>query len=523
MGTLPSRREFREFARPGEWLPVAAKIPLEAEPTALFSAIGFAKPHLLLESARAHPVTGRYSLIVGEPADILFAKGDRVTFQRGNRQETFTANPLRFLERLLKERPAARLPGFPPFVGGAVGFLGFDAYRYVEEVTAHSRDDLGLPDVGFIFCDQAVVVDHLLGELWAIALAAPGGSPDRAYDEAVGKAEALLARATRSSDRHCEAQTSRHCEARRAEAISEIASSSVTNHGGLLAMTNMHSTHTQADFEKMVRRAKAFIAKGEIYQANLSQRFAAPLATSPWELYERLRSINPSPFAAFADYGFLQIISASPERFLRVREGTVETRPIAGTRPRGETLEETRELRRELLLNEKEQAEHLMLVDLERNDLGRISRYGTVEVDTFMDVEEYSHVIHIISNVRGSLRPGVGFSDLMAATFPGGTITGCPKVRCLEILEMLEPVRRQLYTGSLGYVSYSGEIDFNLLIRTAFVKSQTVYLHVGAGIVADSDPAREYEETLHKAKALFLALHAESDSKATLAVPARIL
>jgi anthranilate/para-aminobenzoate synthase component I len=270
----------------------------------------------------------------------------------------------------------------------------------------------------------------------------------------------------------------------------------------------------------MVRRAKAFIAQGEIYQVNLSQRFSAPLSSSPWKLYEDLRAINPSPFAAFADYGSLQIVSASPERFLRVQGDLIETRPIAGTRPMGETPEETHALRSELLLNEKEQAEHLMLVDLERNDLGRVCRYGTVQVDTFMDLEEYSHVIHIISNVRGTLRPGVGFADLIRATFPGGTITGCPKVRCLEILEMLEPVRRQLYTGSLGFVSYTGDLDFNLLIRTAFMTGGRVYLHAGAGIVADSDPTREYEETLHKAKALFLALHAESDVEATLAVSA---
>lgn len=266
------------------------------------------------------------------------------------------------------------------------------------------------------------------------------------------------------------------------------------------------STHTRASFEAMVRRAKEFIADGEIYQANLSQRFSMPLSAWPWELYQRLRAINPSPFAAFADFGDLQIVSASPERFLRVQGRRVETRPIAGTRPKGATAVETARLRQELLLNEKERAEHLMLVDLERNDLGRVCRYGSVRVDELMGLEEYSHVIHIVSNVRGVLRSNVRSIDLIGAAFPGGTITGCPKIRSIEIIDQLEPVRRGLYTGSLGWVSATGDMDFNLLIRTAFVVGDSVHVQAGAGIVADSDPGREYEETLHKARALMEAI-----------------
>ena len=256
----------------------------------------------------------------------------------------------------------------------------------------------------------------------------------------------------------------------------------------------------------MVRRAKEYITAGEIYQANLSQRFSAPLAEEPWVLYRRLMEINPSPFAAYADFGPFQIISASPERLLRVQGDRAETRPIAGTRPKGKTAVETARLRRELLLNEKERAEHLMLVDLERNDLGRVCRYDTVEVDDLMGLEEYSHVIHIVSNVRGRLRQGTGFRDLAAALFPGGTISGCPKIRCLEVIDELEPVRRNFYTGSLGYLSYTGDMDLNILIRTAVAVEGQVYMQAGAGIVADSDPGREYEETLHKAQALLEAV-----------------
>jgi anthranilate/para-aminobenzoate synthase component I len=260
----------------------------------------------------------------------------------------------------------------------------------------------------------------------------------------------------------------------------------------------------------MVRRAKGFIADGEVYQANLSQRLSLRLSEEPWALYRQLTETNPSPFAAFADFGFLQIVSASPERLLRVSGGIAETRPIAGTRPRGGSAEETARLRRELILNEKERAEHLMLVDLERNDLGRVCRYGSVRVDDLMALEEYSHVIHIVSNVRGEPRPGTSLQDLLGAIFPGGTISGCPKIRCLQIIDALEPVRRQLYTGALGYVSFSGEMDFNLLIRTAFVHQGWVHVQAGAGIVADSDPGREYEETLHKAQALLDVCLAET-------------
>jgi anthranilate/para-aminobenzoate synthase component I len=256
----------------------------------------------------------------------------------------------------------------------------------------------------------------------------------------------------------------------------------------------------------MVRAAKSYIAAGDIYQANLSQQFSAPLREEPWVLYRRLMEINPSPFAAYADFGPFQIISASPERLLLVQGDLAETRPIAGTRPRGRTAVETARLREELILNEKERAEHLMLVDLERNDLGRVCRYDTVKVDDLMGLEEYSHVIHIVSNVRGRLRRGTRFRDLLAALFPGGTISGCPKIRCLEVIDELEPVRRHFYTGSLGYLSYTGDMDLNILIRTAVAAGGQVHVQAGAGIVADSDPGREYEETLHKAQALLETL-----------------
>jgi aminodeoxychorismate synthase component I len=260
-------------------------------------------------------------------------------------------------------------------------------------------------------------------------------------------------------------------------------------------------------FERMVRRCKEYIAAGDIYQANLSQRFSADLGNrDPLQLYRALREINPSPFAAYAELGDLTVVSSSPERLVRLAGRSVDTRPIAGTRRRGRDLGETQELTAELLTNEKERAEHIMLLDLERNDLGKVCSYGTVQVDEMMVVEDYSHVIHIVSNVRGELAEGRDGFDLVRAVFPGGTITGVPKVRCMEIIDELEPVRRGLYTGSLGYLANTGDLDLNIIIRTFVVKEGRAHAQVGAGIVADSDPGREYQETLQKAEALFKAL-----------------
>ncbi len=257
----------------------------------------------------------------------------------------------------------------------------------------------------------------------------------------------------------------------------------------------------------MVKRCKDYIAAGDIYQANLSQRFTADIGTSdPFELYRILRQINPSPFAAYAEFGDLALVSSSPERLIRLTGGVADTRPIAGTRRRGRDLAETQGLTAELLTNEKERAEHIMLLDLERNDLGKVCAYGSVAVDEMMAVEDYSHVIHIVSNVRGELAPGRDGFDLVRAVFPGGTITGVPKVRCMEIIDELEPVARGPYTGSLGYFANTGDLDLNIIIRTFVVKDGKAHFQVGAGIVADSDPACEFQETLQKAEALVKAL-----------------
>lgn len=259
----------------------------------------------------------------------------------------------------------------------------------------------------------------------------------------------------------------------------------------------------------IVRKAKEYIAAGDIFQANLSQRISSPIGDrEPWEIYKVLRAINPSPFAAYADFGEYQVVSSSPERLVKVTDRTIETRPIAGTRPRGRDGSEDEAMRSELLLHPKERAEHIMLIDLERNDIGRVSEYGSVAVDELMITEDYSHVIHIVSNVKGILQEGKTCFDVIRAAFPGGTITGVPKVRCMEIIDELEPVVRGPYTGSLGYLGFSGNMDLNIIIRTFTIKDGTAYVQAGAGIVADSDPEREYYETLKKAEALVRTLEA---------------
>jgi len=339
-----------------------------------------------------------------------------------------------------------------------------------------------------------VAFDHLAGRAWLIVN--PGAreqemgfrkpEPDqwgRLYDEATerlaGAAEKLVARIAHRS-------------------LPELSAH---------PRVRLEPSLTQQRFESMVRRCKEYIAAGDIYQANLSQRFSAAIGgLDPLRLYTVLREINPSPFAAYAEFDDLTVVSSSPERLVRLTGRIADTRPIAGTRRRGRDFSETRDLTAELLTNEKERAEHIMLLDLERNDLGKVCAYGTVSVDELMVVEDYSHVIHIVSNVRGELAPGRDGFDLIRAVFPGGTITGVPKVRCMEIIDELEPVARGLYTGSLGYLANTGDLDLNIIIRTFIIKDGVAYVQTGAGIVADSDPAREYAETLEKAEALANAL-----------------
>jgi len=362
--------------------------------------------------------------------------------------------------------------------------LSYELNRWIERLPPPKPAALCVPELLVLGMRMLVVVDHSQGQTWCVSVVDPHQPFGRAVREARANLEAL--------------------EALMQSSCSSEASLSSLNLAGPAAIG---PTMTQAQFETMVRKAQDSIRAGDIFQANLSQCFTAPGSGTSWSLYLALRQVNPSPFACFVSCPDVAIVSCSPERLIRVHHGHAEARPIAGTRPRGRNPEEDVVNSLELLLSDKERAEHIMLVDLARNDLGKVCRVGTVRVDELMTLEDYSHVIHIVSNVRGDLRDRVDAVEVLQAMFPGGTITGCPKVRCMEIIHELEPLARGLYTGSCGYIGFDGSLDVNILIRTIVLQQGRLTFHVGAGIVADSQPDREYHETLAKAEALFKAIH----------------
>ncbi len=504
MNITPPRDEFLAAARLGSIMPLSAR--LDAGTVTPVSALRALRPlghAVLLESARVNGTTGRYSFAAAEPYLLFRSAGDTVELTWMNapqgkfgKRASMRRRPLAKLRELMANYRTVRAAHLPPFTGGAVGYFSYEFAHQFERLPRAAQDDLGLPESCFLFFDLVVAFDHVGNGAWVIVN--PGAReqemgfrrPDpgewgRLYDEAVERIKTIGGRLSAAGDVRREQDR--------------------PGTGNFAVRLEPHLSRDR--FESMVRRCREYIAAGDIYQANLSQRFSAPLGDrDPLRLYEVLREVNPSPFAAYAEFGDLTIVGSSPERLIRLRGNVADTRPIAGTRRRGRDLAETRELSAELLTNEKERAEHIMLLDLERNDLGKVCSYGTVRVDELMTVEDYSHVVHIVSNVRGELAPGRDGFDLVRAVFPGGTITGVPKVRCMEIIDELEPVTRGPYTGSLGYVANSGDLDLNIIIRTFVVRDGVAYVQVGAGIVADSDPGREYEETLQKAAALADAL-----------------
>ena len=452
------------------------------------------RPSVLLESGKQSSGQARYSFVAANPYLIFSGDPGHYTLETAHGKTRHRGDPLPALFRLLGPCLVPRSDSLPPFIGGAVGYLSYDAVRHYEMLPSLARRDLPLPDLEFLFFDLVVVIDHQARTLQMVFTPAP----DRLLSESH---EAL----------------SREGTARMAELDSLLCSPFVKTgpSGSPIVASTMEGTHSEREYVERVRQCQAFIGAGDIYQANLAQRFSVAfnpveddsLHTVGHNLYHRLRMVNPSPFSGLFVTENLALVSSSPERLVQVTGNRVSARPLAGTRPRGRTAGEDHELMDNLRLDAKERAEHVMLVDLARNDLGRVCEYGSVHVDEFMTIEQYSHVAHLVSEVRGTLRPACSTPDLIRSVFPGGTITGAPKIRCMEIIEELEPVRRGPYTGSLGYLSWTGDVDFNILIRTMVLTQQRAYLQVGAGIVADSDPHREYQETLYKAQALFEALH----------------
>ncbi|MBI5187501.1 MAG: anthranilate synthase component I family protein [Nitrospirae bacterium] len=494
---MPSKKDFLQFIKNGCVPPLYVEIPYSL-PYLIYESLASTNS-FLLESIKGPEKIARFSFIGFDPCLIFKIKNGVISLisRRSSFVTQFFGRPLNILKELVRAYRQKPFEYLPPFQGGAVGILSYDFVQYLERLPKNAVDDLNLPDAHFLMIDKLITIDHLYKKCWIIVCPGAGDTIEREgervdwserYDEAEYEINEILSLVIG----HQSSQSS---------VISH--QSSVKTNDQIEIIYEMKRN----DYMDIVKRAKEYIAAGDIFQANLSQRVSAHIGDiSPWSLYRILSSINPSPFAAFMDLGDYQIVSSSPERLLRVKDGIIETRPIAGTRPRGKDTNEDELMRSELLLNEKERAEHIMLIDLERNDLGRVSDYGTVRVDELMITEDYSHVIHIVSNVKGKLVDGKDCFDAIKAAFPGGTITGVPKVRCMEIIDELEPVRRGPYTGSIGYISFSGNMDLNIVIRTFVIKEGMAYVQVGAGIVADSDPEREYYETLKKAEALIRTL-----------------
>jgi anthranilate/para-aminobenzoate synthase component I len=493
----PAKKKFLDLVKAGRIPPLYSEFPF-ASPYVTYQSI-LSRNSFLLESVKGPEKIARYSFVGFDPCLIFKTKDGVVEIESSDKKTLFSLKPLYILKDLVCQYKQAPYDYLPPFQGGIAGLLSYDFVQYFEKLPVNTLDDLHLPDSHFLMIDRMIAFDHINKRSWIIVC--PGvrffilhnmsqGFPDWTvlYDEAENAIREIEKKITRNTF----------------HAGNTLSAVPHTTSGKKIEITR---EMPKQEYMDIVKKGKEYIAAGDIFQANLSQRVSAHIMhKSPWNLYRILRSVNPSPFAAFVDYGDYQIVSSSPERLLRVRNRTIETRPIAGTRPRGKDRKEDAVMRTELLLNEKERAEHIMLIDLERNDLGRVSEYGTVSVDELMITEDYSHVIHIVSNITGELAYEKDCFDAVRATFPGGTITGVPKVRCMEIINELEPLRRGPYTGAIGYIGFSGSMDFNIVIRTFVIQNEQAYVQAGAGIVADSDPEREYVETMKKAEALIKTL-----------------
>jgi anthranilate synthase component 1 len=487
-GPIPERSVFRELAKEADLVPVYREIPFDVE-TAVTAYTKLARPPFgfLLESVVGGERWARYSFLgTGALGAWRLRDGLQEVWcpESGWTSAGAIDDPLAAMQAAMPGQRVATVRGLPRFWGGAVGFFGYDTVRFFERLPEAPPRTIDVPDAVVLFTDVVVVVDKLFDRALVIAVARPGiSSPDEAYDDALARVDATIARLrTQISPGPLTLDVSSHT-------------------------APWISTYERAEFESHVECIRDYIRAGDAFQVVLSQRLTTELSTNPFAVYRALRMLNPSPYLFFLDLDGLQLIGSSPEVMVRVENERVTLRPIAGTRPRGRSEDEDRLLEEELRRDEKERAEHLMLVDLGRNDVGRVARYGSVVVPEFMVVERYSHVMHLVSQVVGDLQGNLTPLDAFKAAFPAGTVSGAPKIRAMEIIDELEPVRRGPYAGAVGYLSYDRQnLDTAIAIRTILVESGMAHVQAGAGIVADSDPAREYEETLGKAQALLRAL-----------------
>jgi anthranilate synthase component 1 len=482
----PNYKEFSRLARSATLVPVVKTVSADLLTTvSAFLAVAAKEPYaFLLESNERGEQVGRYTFLGARPYLRVRAFRDAVEIT-GRQRETRRGNAFQIVKGLLRQYQPASVPGLPPFTAGAVGYFAYDAVRQLEKIGEHAKDDLSLPDAELMFYDRLLAFDHLHHQIHIVASAdVARESPRRAYARAVRDIRALERKL---------AAGLRPATWRKSTRISS-------------GKLKVHAGTSRDRFLGNVERCKEYIAAGDIFQVVLSQRLDFVPEVEPFDLYRALRQVNPSPYLYFLRMGETQILGSSPEMLVRVTGRKLEYRPIAGTHPRGRDQAEDLRLEEQMRNDEKERAEHVMLVDLGRNDLGRVSEYGSVKVKDLMYVERYSHVMHLVSALEGTLRKDLDALDAFAACFPAGTLSGAPKVRAMQIIEELEPVRRGIYGGSVFYADFAGNIDSCIGIRTLLMQGKRAYLQAGAGIVADSNPAGEFQESMNKAQALLRAV-----------------
>jgi anthranilate synthase component 1 len=490
----PHRPAFADFARragDARCVPVYRQLVGDSlTPVSAFRRIERASPSFLFESVIGGEKVGRYSLLGTEPFLRFEARGNQVSItsvKDASLSRSFTsADPFRDLESLLDDYRAVNLPELPRFTGGAVGFASYDSVRYIEHLPNAPPDDRGLPDLSFALYDRMVLFDHIRKTILVVAHAhlGPGLDPLKAYDDACSRIDELVSRLSTPEPE---------------PAITDI------DTAGPLTFEPA-SNMTRERFMEVVRHCQEYIKAGDIFQVVPSQRFQVETTAKPFDIYRVLRVINPSPFLFYLTFDDFRLIGSSPEILVRVEDGVVTVRPLAGTRPRGKDEAEDRALAAELLADPKERAEHIMLVDLGRNDVGRVSEYNSVKLTDLMTVERYSHVMHITSHVTGKLAAGKTAFDALRAGLPAGTVSGAPKVRAMEIIDEVEPNRRGPYAGAVGYIDFTGNMDTCIALRTLVLQGTTAYVQAGGGVVYDSDPATEYDETVNKARSLLKAI-----------------
>jgi len=484
----PSLEEFKQKAKKGNLIPVYREILADMEtPVSAFLKIDDNRHSFLLESMEGGEKWARYSFLGSRPSVIVksYGKSVEITRDKKTAKHFFERDPLEVIKKILSAYKPVPDPSLPRFFGGAVGFMGYDVVQFFEELPAREKEGLNLPDIFFMITDTLVIFDNVTQMIKVVSNAhVKGQSAEAAYKEATKKVNALVSKLKSGV---------------KGPRVKVKGKPKTKEH-------DLTSNLTQSQYEQVVLKAKEFIKAGDIFQVVPSQRFETKITIEPFEIYRALRLINPSPYMYFLRCGDATVVGASPEVMVRLEGERIDLRPIAGTRRRGASEEEDKTLAEELLADPKERAEHIMLVDLGRNDVGRVSEPGSVYVSELMVIERYSHVMHIVSNVRGRLSGNRDAYDVIRACFPAGTVSGAPKIRAMEIIDELEPTRRGPYAGAVGYFGFSGNMDTCITIRTLVIKKDIAYIQAGGGVVADSDPAAEYQETVNKAKAMMRAV-----------------